>query len=41
MKRIIHHLCEQFKDDRWDKLIESLSGRMSALNVVTERSIGF
>ena len=41
MKRIVQHLWEQFKDDEWDKLIESMSKRMYAVKKAKERSTGF
>ena len=41
MKRIVQHLWEQFKDDEWDKLIESMSERMRAVRKAKGGSIGF
>jgi hypothetical protein len=32
MKRIVLHVWGQFKDEQWDKLIESMPERMHAAN---------
>ena len=41
MKRIIQHLWEQFKDDEWDKLIESMLERMHVVKKAKRGSTGF
>ena len=34
MKRIVRSMWENFKDEQWDKLIESLSERIAAVIAV-------
>jgi hypothetical protein len=41
MKRIVLHLWEQFKDDQWDNLIESMKRRMDAVIAANGGSTGF
>ncbi len=41
MKRIVQHLCEQFKDNQWDRLIESMPERMHAAIAAKGGSTGF
>jgi transposase len=41
MKRIVLHLWEQFKDDQWDNLVESMKRRMDAVIAANGGSTGF
>jgi transposase len=41
MKGIVLHLWEQFKDDQWDNLIESMKRRMNAVIAANGGSTGF